>query len=97
MTKSWCLLSALGPAASHRAWFCCVLALVWPDGQEETFEGRLEGDICWPMRGAQGHGYDPIFRPIGQNQTLGEMDPAAKNGISHRARAVSAFVARCFT
>lgn len=97
MTKTWGLLEAVGAAAPRRATFCCVLALVWPDGREEIFEGRLEGEIVWPMRGKEGHGYDPIFQPADHAMTLGEMAPEAKNAISHRADAVSKFVAACFT
>jgi XTP/dITP diphosphohydrolase len=97
MRMTWGLLEATRSAAPRRARFCCVLALVWPDGREDVFEGRLEGEIVWPMRGAQGHGYDPIFQPLGQRLTMGEMPPVAKNRISHRAAAVSNFVAACFT
>lgn len=97
MRKVQDLLEATRTPAPRRAWFCCVLALVWPEGREELFTGRLEGEIVWPPRGAKGHGYDPVFRPIGYDVTMGEMDAAAKNAISHRAKAVEAFVSACFT
>lgn len=97
MAKTWGLLQAVRAPAPRRARFVCVLALVWPDGSEQAFEGRLEGEIVWPMRGAFGHGYDPIFRPQGQAVTMGEMAPEAKNAISHRAVAVAKFVSACFT
>ena len=67
--------------------FCCTLVLAWPDGHDEVFEGTVDGWIVWPMRGASGHGYDPIFQPLGYDITFGEMDPAEKNRISHRADA----------
>lgn len=67
--------------------FCCTFVLAWPDGHDEVFEGRMEGRIVWPMRGSQGHGYDPVFAPSGYDQTFGEMDRQAKNRISHRADA----------
>jgi len=97
MHKVWGLLEANRAKEPRRAWFRCVLALVWPDGQEQTFDGRLEGTIVWPMRGASGHGYDPIFQPIGQSMTMGEMAAEQKNRISHRAAAVTRFVGACFT
>ena len=80
-------LQALGPNASRKAEFACVLALVFPDGRAETFEGRIPGTLTWPPRGDVGFGYDPVFVPEGHSQTFAEMDPAQKHAISHRARA----------
>jgi XTP/dITP diphosphohydrolase len=97
MMRTWGLLEAVRAPIPRVATFCSVLALVWPDGREDIFEGRLEGEIVWPLRGALGHGYDPIFRPVGHDLTMGEMEPAMKNRLSHRAVAVSRFVAACFT
>ncbi len=87
MTRAW---SALERAREPEPWtarFRCTLALAWPDGHDEIFEGKLEGRCVWPMRGADGHGYDPMFQPDGHTLTLAEMDPAEKNRISHRADA----------
>lgn len=81
------LMAAKAPAP-HGAQFRCTLVLMWPDGHDEVFEGVLPGRIVWPPRGLQGHGYDPIFMPDGHDMTLGEMSPAMKNSLSHRARAV---------
>lgn len=97
MTKTWALLEAVGAPGPRLAGFCCVLALVWPDRREAVFEGRLSGQIVWPMRGRFGHGYDKIFQPDGQDATLGELAPEVKNAISHRAQAVEKFIASCFT
>jgi XTP/dITP diphosphohydrolase len=83
------------PGASTAAWFVCVLALAWPDGEEIAFEGRVDGNIVWPARGTRGFGYDPIFVPTGHQLTFGEMDPAAKHEMSHRARAFAKFVEAC--
>ena len=69
--------------------FCCTLVLAWPDGHDEVFAGVMPGHVTWPMRGDQGHGYDPIFVPEGYDITFGEMDRWEKNKISHRARAVA--------
>jgi len=69
------------------AWFTCALALAWPDGPAVVVEGRVEGQLVFPGRGTRGFGYDPIFVPEGGALTFGEMDPAAKDAVSHRARA----------
>ena len=76
--------------------FCCTLVLAWPDGHDEVFPGKVEGQITWPMRGNQGHGYDPVFTPDGCAQTFGEMDRWEKNRISHRADAFAKLVAGSF-
>jgi XTP/dITP diphosphohydrolase len=86
-------LAALGPDVSRDAHFVCALALVWPDGQAEWFEGRVEGTLVWPPRGTRGFGYDPAFLPLGRDETFGEMDPAEKHRISHRADAFRKLVA----
>ena len=85
---------AMGDAGDRSAYFICVLALVWPNGHEETIEGRLDGQIIWPPRGTNGHGYDPLFVPDGATQTFGEMDDTQKNALSHRGRAVQKLIAR---
>ena len=97
MTLTWDLLAAVGTPVPHRAEFRCTLVLAWPEGTARVFEGRLAGQIVWPMRGSFGHGYDPIFQPDGQDATMGEMDPARKNAISHRALAAANLIRGCFT
>ncbi len=79
----------------RRAWFTCALVLAWPDGHTEGFEGKVFGHWVHPPRGSRGFGYDPIFVPDGQDQTFGEMDPAAKHAISHRARAFALLAEAC--
>jgi len=86
-------LSETGVPTPHTARFCCTLVLAWPDGHDEVFPGVMEGQIVWPMRGDQGHGYDPIFQPQGYVSTFGEMDRWEKNKISHRADAFRKLVA----
>ncbi|MGY3438452.1 MULTISPECIES: RdgB/HAM1 family non-canonical purine NTP pyrophosphatase [unclassified Marinovum] len=76
--------------------FCATLVLAWPDGHDEVFPGVMPGKVVWPMRGDQGHGYDPIFVPNGYDITFGEMDRWEKNRISHRADAFAKLVAGCF-
>ena len=80
-----------GIDGTQTAHFTAVLALVYPDGREEVFEGIMKGHLCWPMRGSKGHGYDPIFIPEGYDLTCAEMEPVQKNEISHRALAVEKF------
>ena len=82
--------------ADRRASFVAVLALAWPDDHVEMFRGEVHGGLVWPPRGNKGFGYDPMFVPDGYTLTFGEMDPAAKHAISHRARAFQQLVAACF-
>jgi XTP/dITP diphosphohydrolase len=86
-------LEKLGPEASRDAHFVCALALCWPDGRSEVFEGRVDGVLVWPPRGENGFGYDAMFRPAGREMTFGEMDPADKHAVSHRADAFAKLVA----
>ena len=95
MRRTWEALEATNAPEPRRAAFCCTLVLAWPDGADTVFEGRMDGRIVWPMRGDQGHGYDPIFQPDGWDLTFGEMDRWEKNRISHRADAFARFVAAC--
>lgn len=93
----------LAGADTRRAHFVSALAVVWPDGHVETFEGKVFGEITWPPRGPAGFGYDPFFQPDGHERTFGEMTSQEKHGIpadgsealSHRARAFQMLAARC--
>lgn len=76
----------------RRAEFVCVLSLCLPDTRHREFEGRVAGHLVWPPRGQRGFGYDPMFQPDGFDITFGEMDPARKHTISHRARALARFL-----
>ena len=96
MSITWARLQAANAPHPRTARFCCTLVLAWPDGHDEVFAGAIPGQIVWPMRGAQGHGYDPIFQPEGFGMTFGEMDAATKNQISHRADAFRKLVKGCF-
>lgn len=96
MSITWARLQAANAPHPRTARFCCTLVLAWPDGHDEVFAGAMPGQIVWPMRGAQGHGYDPIFQPEGFGMTFGEMDQATKNQISHRADAFRKLVKGCF-
>jgi XTP/dITP diphosphohydrolase len=97
MERTWRELEAISAPEPRAAQFRCTLVMAWPDGHDEVFEGIMPGSVVWPMRGTQGHGYDPIFQPTGYEVTFGEMEPALKNEISHRADAFRKLVAGCFT
>lgn len=89
-------LAALG-VSEARAFFTCALAVAWPDeGPALVVEGRVDGRLVFPGRGDRGFGYDPIFAPDGGDETFGEMDPAAKDAMSHRARAFAKLKAALF-
>ncbi|QJB68968.1 RdgB/HAM1 family non-canonical purine NTP pyrophosphatase [Parasphingorhabdus halotolerans] len=89
-------LAEQGPDADRSAYFICTLALAWPDGHSEVFEGRVSGNLIWPPRGTLGFGYDPVFQPVGFEQTFAELDPQQKHNMSHRADAFEKLVAACF-
>ena len=92
--------AALAGKTDRSARFVCALALAWPDGHVEIFEGTVEGDLVWPPRGDKGFGYDPMFRPAGQPRgeslTYGEIEPDQKHATSHRAAAFRQLVEACF-
>ncbi len=83
-------------AADRKAHFTAALALAWPDGHVETFEGYVHGTVVWPPRGSRGFGYDPMFVADGHTETFGELDPSYKHSISHRADAFRQLVGHCF-
>ena len=93
MRRAWERIGRSGVEPPFPARFRATLVLAWPDGHDEVFEGKAEGQIVWPMRGDQGHGYDPIFQPEGFDITFGEMDRWEKNRRSHRADAFGKLVA----
>ena len=96
MEKVETALRKVGPAATRDAQFVCTLALAWPDGHTEVFEGKARGTLVWPPRGTIGFGYDPVFQPLGYDRTFAELDPSEKHAISHRADAFAKLVAAVF-
>jgi len=93
MERVWREVEAAGPNAGHDAHFTCALSLAWPDGAIESFEGKVHGTLVWPPRGQNGHGYDPMFVAAGDTRTFGEIEPAAKHAVSHRAAAFAKLAA----
>ena len=95
----YALRTAQDESKARQPWtarFRCTLVLAWPDGHDEVFAGKVNGTLVWPMRGEQGHGYDPMFQPDGHEVTFAEMDAEQKNSISHRADAFAKLIAGCF-
>ncbi len=92
MNRVWTEVEAAGSDAGHDAHFVCALSLAWPDGSIESFEGKVHGTLIWPPRGPNGFGYDAMFVANGSTQTFGEMEPAAKHAVSHRAAAFTKLV-----
>ncbi|HEX6977788.1 MAG TPA: RdgB/HAM1 family non-canonical purine NTP pyrophosphatase [Alphaproteobacteria bacterium] len=88
--------AALAGNEDRRAFFVAALALAWPDDHVEIFRGEVHGRLVWPPRGDRGFGYDPMFVPEGHSLTFGEMEPAAKHAISHRAAAFAKLIDACF-
>jgi XTP/dITP diphosphohydrolase len=79
-------------AADMSAKFVCALTLAAPHGEVHSFEGAVHGTLTFPPRGRHGFGYDPIFIADGMTETFGEIDPAIKHAMSHRARAFEKLV-----
>ena len=100
-TRDWTLamgkvedkLTALGPDTSRSAHFVSTLALAWPDGHVQWFEGRVDGTLIWPPRGSMGFGYDPMFVPEGDTRTFAEMPFEEKQANNHRAKAFTQLIA----
>jgi XTP/dITP diphosphohydrolase len=90
------LLGELRGRTDRKAAYVCALALVDPAGGREVFEGRCEGILIDDRRGSNGFGYDPAFVPDerapGDERTMAELPPEAKDEISHRGRAARALL-----
>ena len=85
------MLDELAGETDRRARYVCLIVAVAADGAEVVAEGVLEGSIVTgPPRGREGFGYDPIFVPSGQTQTVAELGDAWKRAHSHRALAAAA-------
>lgn len=86
------ILKRLENKSDKSAHFACVLVFAFPNGESKTFEGRVEGKIVTPRNGENGFGFDPIFMPDGFTQSFAELSETKKNSISHRGRAMHAFI-----
>lgn len=85
------LLDLLRGKSDRSARFACAIALGWPDGQVELFEGACSGSIADAPASepGRGFGYDPVFLPDGESRTMAQLPPEVKNRVSHRGRAAA--------
>lgn len=80
------LLREMDGESDRKARFRTVIAFL--DGSDEhLFEGVCEGEITTQRKGEKGFGYDPVFQPLGYDQTFAELSSEEKNKISHRGLA----------
>ncbi|SEF26392.1 XTP/dITP diphosphohydrolase [Amycolatopsis pretoriensis] len=80
------------PDERRGAQFVCAAALVLVSGEETVVRGEWRGSLVRARRGVNGFGYDPIFVPDGESRTSAEMEPAEKDAVSHRGRALRALL-----
>jgi XTP/dITP diphosphohydrolase len=95
MRKVWNALEERDAEYPRLSAFSCTICIAWPDGHDEIFDGIVKGEVVWPIRGAHGFGFDPMFQPLGYSETFGEMDPAQKHAMSHRADAFAKLIEGC--
>jgi non-canonical purine NTP pyrophosphatase (RdgB/HAM1 family) len=88
------LLGELRGVEDRAARYVCELVLIAPDGRELRGTGVLEGGIAEETSGAEGFGYDPVFIPEGEEQTVAELGNEWKSRNSHRARAARALLSQ---
>lgn len=86
------LLAKLGDEKNRSARFVCCICCTVPDGTVLTSRGECEGEILYAPRGTNGFGYDPVFRPLGQQRGMAELTGEEKNAISHRGKALREFI-----
>ncbi len=86
------LLRVMKGVKDRSARFVCVLAVAGPDGLVGTAEGEVKGRILAAPRGENGFGYDPVFVPLGRQETFAELSDEQKNAMSHRGNALAAAV-----
>ena len=86
------LLNKMKGITNRKAKFVCALALVFPDGKSEVFQGECEGLITEVKKGTNGFGYDPVFYISRYDKTMAELDAEVKNSISHRSDAVKKLI-----
>ncbi|MEK6775146.1 MAG: RdgB/HAM1 family non-canonical purine NTP pyrophosphatase [Bdellovibrionota bacterium] len=87
-------MMSLRAVPNRNAQFKCAMIVYTPEGEEKTFEGIMKGQIASKPSGQMGFGYDPVFIPEGQKQSLAELGPGYKNQHSHRAEAFKQFLAQ---
>lgn len=86
------LLANLEQQADRSAYFETVICFINAKGEQHFFRGRVDGEILMHKHGEEGFGYDPIFKPKEGNRSFAQMSSIEKNRISHRGRALAAFI-----
>lgn len=86
------LLNEIGDNPNRDARYVCCMCCTFPNGDKITTRGECDGEVYGPQRGNGGFGYDPIFTPKGYEKRMAELTPDEKNAISHRGKAMRAFV-----
>lgn len=87
------LQAEMGRKEDRQARFLCTLVLARNGNEEAVFRGSVEGSIATEPSGKDGFGYDPLFIPEGFTESLASLGPEVKSKLSHRAKAIQAFVA----
>lgn len=85
-------MMSIRPMPHRGAQFTCCLVVYTPKGEEWVFHGHMKGQIAKSPAGQLGFGYDPVFVPEGQAQTLAELGSGYKNQHSHRAQCFKSFL-----
>ena len=80
--------------APHKAHYGAAVALCRPGREDIVVYGRCDGEIIGEYRGEGGFGYDPLFLSDDLGVTFAEASAEAKNGVSHRARAIQMVLER---
>ena len=91
------LLNSMRGQPTRAAHFACAIACAFPNGDELTAEGRCDGTIAFAPMGEGGFGYDPVFFVPELKKTFGQLTAEEKSAISHRGRALAAFVEKLET
>ena len=86
------LLQKMEGVENRSARFVCCICCTFPDGSMIRSRGECEGEILLAPKGQNGFGYDPIFHPLCVDKSMAELTPEEKNAISHRGKALRAFI-----
>ena len=86
------LLQTMEGVEDRSARFVCCICCTFPDGSVIRSRGECEGEILLAPKGQNGFGYDPVFHPLCLDKSMAELNPEEKNAISHRGKALRAFI-----
>ena len=86
------MLQKMEGVEDRSARFVCCICCTFPDGSVIRSRGECEGEILLAPKGQNGFGYDPVFHPLCLDKSMAELNPEEKNAISHRGKALRAFI-----